>query len=334
MFRKRFAQHGGYILKDLKPLFGLVFEDFTKEFTHWAWADQDIIWGDLQTWIEEDELRNFDIVSYSFGDNIGAYLRGQLTLFENNARNKLLWLECPLLSNVDDPLMPEGHTSLDEGCFSYQVMKHNNLRVKIVTKSTTPIDVGSLFYWIDGRLLEYRSPGVALDHLRQFEDELIAHYFKRFFPDVPPPRSSRSNLLLSTDTQVVPFIKWNRFDFKPPSELHRPQSYFPWWEETKTLVNTTQCLRWMDPQFRVCLDVRPEDEQLRNILLFNGTFFVQTFAFTHGQERAFVNLLAWKRSKDFRVTQPPANSLVKVFRISHQGIIPLICGDGACDTRP
>lgn len=49
-------------------------------YSHWAYSDLDIAFGDLPRWITTEELTDFDIVTYGFGDQSRVYLRGQFTI--------------------------------------------------------------------------------------------------------------------------------------------------------------------------------------------------------------------------------------------------------------
>ncbi len=48
---------------DLKPTFGLVFEEWTSEYTHFAFGDTDVLMGDLRRFILIEDLKRYDIIS-------------------------------------------------------------------------------------------------------------------------------------------------------------------------------------------------------------------------------------------------------------------------------
>lgn len=75
-----------YALVEFKPAFGHIFDEYLRDYSHWAYSDLDIAFGDLPRWITNDELENFDIVTYGFGDQDRVYLRGQFTF------HKVSWL--------------------------------------------------------------------------------------------------------------------------------------------------------------------------------------------------------------------------------------------------
>lgn len=90
-----------YVLVEFKLAYGHIFQDFLSGYTHWGYSDLDIVFGDLPRWISRDELEDFDIVTYSFGDQDRLYLRGQFTFLKNTNRLNQLWRGCSYLSELD-----------------------------------------------------------------------------------------------------------------------------------------------------------------------------------------------------------------------------------------
>jgi len=90
-----------YLLVEYKPAYGYIFQDYFKTYSHWGYSDFDIVWGDMSRWITQDELINFDIVTYGFGDQHRLYLRGQFT-FHKVRRFKRLQCIDTMNRNTDD----------------------------------------------------------------------------------------------------------------------------------------------------------------------------------------------------------------------------------------
>eukprot|EP01036_Dinobryon_divergens_P032655 gene32655-42295_t len=79
-------------LVEVKPLFGTLFADYLKPYSHWSYTDPDIIWGDLNNWIEESDLKEFNYISIAKNMDAGRlFLRGQLTLHKNIEEVNNLW---------------------------------------------------------------------------------------------------------------------------------------------------------------------------------------------------------------------------------------------------
>ena len=58
--------------------------------------------GDLPLHVELEELEQFDIFTYHFGDVFRLYLRGQFAAHRNVAWINMLWAECPHLGSGYD----------------------------------------------------------------------------------------------------------------------------------------------------------------------------------------------------------------------------------------
>ena len=133
-----------YVFVEFKPAIGHIF----ASLAHWGYADLDIAFGDLPRWISEDELTDYDIVTYGYGDQNRVYLRGQFTFHKNTERVNQLWREwreCSYLSSMDDRFaqVVAGKKKLRvesaEGCYSAAysaaILKRSDIRVKYAVKA-------------------------------------------------------------------------------------------------------------------------------------------------------------------------------------------------------
>lgn len=134
-----------YVLVEYKPALGYIFSEFLKDYTHWGYSDLDIVFGELDRWITADELANFDIVTYAYGDLQMLYLRGQFTFHRNDPKINMLWNSCDFLSNADQRFADimsgkhEFHFESAEGCYSAAILEHNDIKVKYAIKAFTDI---------------------------------------------------------------------------------------------------------------------------------------------------------------------------------------------------
>lgn len=69
----KYVLHNPYKLCDYKPLYGLIFSDYLREYEFWGHCDPDIIWGDLSAYITDDILSRYDRL----------YRRGHLCIYRN-----------------------------------------------------------------------------------------------------------------------------------------------------------------------------------------------------------------------------------------------------------
>lgn len=142
-----------YVLVEFKPALGHIFASYLEGYTHWAYSDLDIAFGDLSSWITDEELEDFDLVTYGFGDADRAYLRGQFTMHRNDAsKTNQLWRDCDYLSKMDqrfaDILSGDSHLHFEsaEACYSVKVLKRNDLKVKFAVKAFTDVHKADTAY--------------------------------------------------------------------------------------------------------------------------------------------------------------------------------------------
>ena len=86
----KFASAKG--LSDLKPFYGHIFDDLIPEqtYTHWGWADWDLLIGDLPAVVGEDALWEYDALTFP-GATLGFAWAGQLSIFRNLAESRTLF---------------------------------------------------------------------------------------------------------------------------------------------------------------------------------------------------------------------------------------------------
>lgn len=135
-----------YVLVEFKPAIGHLFSDLLEGYSHWGYSDLDIAFGDLSRWITPEELSDFDIVTYGYGDQNRVYLRGQFTIHKNIERINQIWRECDYLSSMDerfaDVLSGKRKLRVEsaEGCYSAAVLKQKDIRVKYAVKAFNDVN--------------------------------------------------------------------------------------------------------------------------------------------------------------------------------------------------
>lgn len=76
-----------YKLCDVKPAYGLIFQEYIRDFDFWGYGDVDLVYGDLSKWLTADVLSN-DVISFR-----KKWLSGSLTLIRNTGEMNRLFLE-------------------------------------------------------------------------------------------------------------------------------------------------------------------------------------------------------------------------------------------------
>lgn len=142
-----------YVMVEFKPALGHIFEEYLNGYTHWGYSDLDILFGDLGRWITTDELDEFDIVTYGFGDQERLYLRGQFTFHKNDPEKiNQLWRRCEYLSKMHQRFadVSSGKSQIRfesaEGCYSAAVLESTDIKIKYAVKAFTDVEAHDTAY--------------------------------------------------------------------------------------------------------------------------------------------------------------------------------------------
>ena len=148
----------GIALSKFKPMLGFVFEDYIHEYSHWAWADMDMILGNLTKFLARPLAEGYDVISMSTVDQskdntwsshvcsqYKVALAGQLTVFVNTGETRNLFRQSDL-SKV--------RYRYDEGPFPALLLELG-VRVAHVFAQVT-----DQFGYLDGALFDWSTQGL------------------------------------------------------------------------------------------------------------------------------------------------------------------------------
>jgi FkbM family methyltransferase len=101
---------GNYSQLDLRPSYGVIFEEYIKNYDFWGHCDIDVVWGDIRSFFTEDVFQNYDIVSPR-----KDFIAGHLTFWRNvpkiNNLFKAIPAYCEILSSFEHFNFDEAITS-------------------------------------------------------------------------------------------------------------------------------------------------------------------------------------------------------------------------------
>ena len=104
-----------YKVCDLRPAFGVVFEDQIRGYDFWGYFDIDVVWGDIKRFITADILAMYDVLSGAF-----KLIRGHFALFRNAPHINTLFRRIP---NFERRLVSPRSERLDETAIGNAVRK-------------------------------------------------------------------------------------------------------------------------------------------------------------------------------------------------------------------
>lgn len=79
-----------YKLCDLKPMYGLIFEDYLKQYLYWGHCDFDIIFGDIESLLKKNSFDRFDIFCTQ-----RTYASGPFQIFRNVEKVNHFFMNSP-----------------------------------------------------------------------------------------------------------------------------------------------------------------------------------------------------------------------------------------------
>lgn len=163
-----------YKVCDIRPAFGLIYSEYVKDYDFWGHCDFDVIWGQISSYINDDVLRQYDIIS-----SRKEMMSGHFSLYRNNGYINNLFRYHPIWERA----MTEQISYYFDEVGMTEVVKMLNLKVyweKYLFNSTTSNRPGNiplrLNYWVwnDGKVYNvYKNEEVMYVNFMNWKDWLI-----------------------------------------------------------------------------------------------------------------------------------------------------------------
>lgn len=108
-----------YKLCDFKVLYGVIFSEYLKDYTHWGHCDLDVIWGKINLFVTDDILDKYDRL----------FEHGHLSIYKNNSKVNNLYKLSSSGLNYKTILSNPAHFGFDEFKGMNLICKENNILV-------------------------------------------------------------------------------------------------------------------------------------------------------------------------------------------------------------
>ena len=152
---------GVYSQVDLKPTYGLLFDEYLAGSEFWANADIDVIWGDLRHFFDDQLLNSFEILS----SRHSMHISGHFTLWRNTEKINTIYRRHP---DWQSWLSNPRHTCFDENGMSPMLRRESD--VSILWTRRLVVDYFDLeahpygWFWKDGHLFDGENKEVCYLH--------------------------------------------------------------------------------------------------------------------------------------------------------------------------
>lgn len=298
-----------YALVEFKPAFGHIFAEYLgDDYTHWGYADFDVMFGDLTRWITYEELTEYDIVTYSFGDQQRLYIRGQFSFHKMSLGDKV-WRDCKYLTHMDQRFSAiiqkreQYRVESAEGCYSAAVLNRDDISVKYAVKAWTDIATEDTSY-SHGVYLNRRSNVIyKVDARHKEKSGAVIH-------TLPADWFERPNALYSNQKTQLQKAIGERQQIEL-SENH-----------------SANCMYWVMQKYqsKLCLDENVRNNE--NVLWINGVLYKERFENANLEVpivmAALFHFQEWKRTYRFaQLASMKLSSPLMVFALLPDGAVPL-----------
>lgn len=114
----KFSPKGAYKLCDIRPAFAEIHAEELEDATHWAFGDIDVVYGNLERYLEGRDTKEYDVLSMH-----ARRLSGHLTIFRNSEDINSAYRRVENWKAImQDPM----HRAFDERGFSKIFLRHKN----------------------------------------------------------------------------------------------------------------------------------------------------------------------------------------------------------------
>uniref|UniRef100_A0A7S3P8D9 Uncharacterized protein n=1 Tax=Amphora coffeiformis TaxID=265554 RepID=A0A7S3P8D9_9STRA len=310
-----------YSMVEYKGALGHVYQEFipTSKYTHWAYSDFDMLFGDLERHISKDEWETFDVTTYGYGDQERLFVRGQFTMHRNDPEVvNQLWRPCTYMSEIDERFFGVANGEKyrfesGEGCYSVAILQNTDISVKYAVRA-----------WSDAQQIEsIYSQGIFLTRSLNSPNR---HVLSRLKEDAVEDVLSGNS---------APALVHDWFEYEEEYQDYTMDLQVPTSEllpiESDEVVEECR-LGWIQPEYRgkICVPPSVPVTNQTNLFYIRGKRYMQHFRWRnfentpHLETAPYFHFMNLKRN--FREPQftPVLDPSLRAILLAPQGCIPLL----------
>lgn len=169
----KFVLDQPYKLCDYRPLYGLIFSEFIKDYDVWGYCDSDIIMGNLSHFLNDDIFKKYDRV----------YCKGHMTFYKNNKDiNEIALSKSSRISlNYKDIYQCKKACYYDEGKLIESILEENNYH--LYNNTSDFADINTMYF--DFRINNYEynptvfqwKEGLLFGYSKSNDDKIVKKEF-------------------------------------------------------------------------------------------------------------------------------------------------------------
>jgi hypothetical protein len=195
---------------DIRPAYAQVFEEHINDYDFWGFCDVDIVWGDIRSFLFDDDLDKYDIISSRKNNSSGHF-----TIFKNQPHLNTLYESIPnfqeklilaKLQRMDEEGLTEYlHTKQSQSSTEMIKIKWNN----ILCNQENGRDSHQDYYldrwlWKDGKMRNTKTG----------QEVMYLHF-------INSKRTMKYSEIKYEDNPIEFYISYNGMHYKPHSEIQK-----------------------------------------------------------------------------------------------------------------
>jgi len=110
-----------YKICDIRPAYGIIFDDYIKDYDFWGYCDIDVIFGDIRKFMSERLLKKYDVISAR-----PEFLSGYFSLFRNSPETNTLF---KVSKDYEQTFTSIEYKNFDECGYRHKELLYHNMNV-------------------------------------------------------------------------------------------------------------------------------------------------------------------------------------------------------------
>lgn len=219
-----------YKFCDFRPAYGIIFDDYLKQYDFWGHCDIDQIFGNISTFITDDVLSKYDKINQN----------GHFSLYRNNEKINNLFKKDSAKFSYKEVFSNKEHYAFDEFTGINRIVLKEKIKLcfknnfadidvkhKRYTLANLPNHEKQVFAWENGKIFKY-----YLENNEIKKEELMYLHFQKKKANIISLDKAKTIIIGSNGIDVVDNItekeidKYNPYLGQMPERIEKIKYYF------------------------------------------------------------------------------------------------------------
>ena len=117
VLKTKISINKAYRVCDFRPMFGLIFSDYIKEYSYWGFCDLDLVFGNIESALPQDQIERYEAI----------FNGGHFTLLKNTEKMNNLFRKDGALFDYQTVVKKDAIFAFDETTGIQMISRRNNI---------------------------------------------------------------------------------------------------------------------------------------------------------------------------------------------------------------